>query len=85
MGRSLLEGAGNTSMQKSGVGLGRNEEREREKEGGEGREREEGERGGGRKETQGGKRQRPRVLKSQVVVCCLWLNETEIKFKCLQN
>ena len=43
-----------------------------------------GERGGGRKERQGGKRQ-SRVSKSQVAVCCLWLNETEVKFKWLQN
>lgn len=47
MGRSLLEGAGNISVQKSGVGLGRNEREKqgkREKKGGEGRGREEGER-----------------------------------------
>lgn len=90
MGRSLLEGAGNISMQKSGVSLGRNEEREkqgkREREGRWGRkgERRGGERGGGRKERQGGKRQ-SRVSKSQVAVCCLWLSETEVKFKWLQN
>lgn len=62
MGRSLLEGAGNISVQKSGVGLGRNEERQKQgkrEKGGVGRkgERRGGERGGGRKERQGGERQ----------------------------
>ena len=85
MGRSLLEGAGNISVQKSGVGLGRNEERQKQGQ---------REKGGGteRREKRGRERRRKKgeagrgeTAEFQVAVCCLWLSETEVKFKWLQN